>query len=89
MNQLSHEQRRDWLRLAKSENVGPATFRQLIARYGAAEAAIAALPELSRQGGLARSLRVYGLDEADADLERAARYGARFVVPGEAGYPPP
>ncbi len=85
---LSHEQRRDWLRLGKSENVGPATFRQLIARYGAAEAAIAALPELSRQGGLSRRLRVYGRDEAEADLDRAAHYGARFVVPGEAGYPP-
>ncbi|MGQ0484789.1 MAG: DNA-processing protein DprA [Hyphomicrobiales bacterium] len=85
---LSHEQRRDWLRLGKSENVGPATFRQLIARYGAPEAAIAALPELSRKGGLSRSLRVYGRDEAEADLERAAQYGARFVVPGEAGYPP-
>jgi DNA processing protein len=86
--QLSHEQRRDWLRLGKSENVGPATFRQLIARYGAAEAAITALPELSRKGGLSRSLRVYGRDEAEADLERAAQYGASLVVPGEAGYPP-
>lgn len=88
MNPLSHAQRRDWLRLAKSENVGPATFKQLLARYDSAEAAIAALPELSRKGGLARRLRVYGLDEADADIERAAQCGARFVVPGEAGYPP-
>jgi len=85
---LSHEQRRDWLRLAKSENVGPATFKQLTARYGNATAAIAALPELSRKGGLSRSLRVYGLDEAEADIERAAQYGARFVMPGELGYPP-
>ncbi len=85
---LSHEQRRDWLRLGKCENVGPATFRQLIARYSSAEAAIAALPELSRKGGLSRSLRVYGRDEAEADIERAGHYGARFVVPGEEGYPP-
>ena len=30
----SPEQRRDWLRLARTENVGPVTFEQLIQRYG-------------------------------------------------------
>ena len=54
---LSPRERRDWLRLSLSENVGPATFKSLIARYGDAAAALAALPELSRKGGLSRPLR--------------------------------
>ena len=33
---LSDGQRLHWLRLIRSENVGPATFRQLINRFGSA-----------------------------------------------------
>lgn len=84
---LTHSQRLDWLRLSLSENVGPATFRALIARYGDAGAALMALPELSRKGGLPRPIRLYGHDEAEADLERAAALGVQAVVAGEAHYP--
>ncbi len=88
MQLLDHNQRRDWIRLSQCENVGPATFRQLIAKYGSAADAIAALPELSRKGGLSRPLRLYAVEQAEADLERAAALGASFVVAGEPGYPP-
>ena len=44
MQLLDQTQRRDWIRLSQSENVGPATFRQLIGRYGSAAAALEALP---------------------------------------------
>ena len=48
---LNHHQRVAWLRLIRSENVGPATFRALVNELGGAEAAIDALPLLSRRGG--------------------------------------
>ena len=41
---LSDEQRFDWLRLARSENVGPRTFRALIENCGGARSALEALP---------------------------------------------
>ncbi len=85
--ELTNRQRRDWLRLSLSENVGPATFRYLIGRFGDAAAAIAALPELSRKGGMARPLRLYGEAEAESDLERGEALGAQAVVPGEKYYP--
>jgi DNA processing protein len=84
---LNDVQRRDWLRLIQSENVGPATFRQLINRFGSAGEAIAALPELSKKGGLNRPLRIYSEAKAEDDLANAARIGARFIAAGEAGYP--
>ncbi len=84
---LSDEERRDWLRLIKTENVGPATFRSLIARFGSAGQALAGLPDLSHKGGLKRPLAVYSRDAAESDLERAAALGARFVAAGEDGYP--
>jgi DNA processing protein len=85
---LTRQQRIDWIRLSQSENVGPQTFRSLITRFGGASAALAALPELSRSGGLKRPLRLLPSTEAEALLERAETLGASFVVAGEAGYPP-
>ncbi len=84
---LTHAERRDWLRLSLSENVGPITFRQLIARFGDAAAAIAALPDLSRKGGLSRPLRLYGVQEAEADLEKGNALGAQAVAAAEKDYP--
>jgi DNA processing protein len=47
---LNEEQRLDWLRLIRSDNVGPCTFRELVNHYGGARAALAALPGLARRG---------------------------------------
>ena len=85
--QLSDRQRLSWLRLIRSENVGPATFRALVNQFGGAEAALDALPALSRRGGRA-SIRVFTEAEAEAELEAADRAGASLVVMGEKGYPP-
>ena len=84
---LSDRQRVAWLRLIRTENVGPATFRDLINRYGSAEAAIEILPELMLSGGAARLVRIPSPAEAEAELERAQKLGARFVAIGEADYP--
>ncbi|MGB6947962.1 MAG: DNA-processing protein DprA, partial [Methyloceanibacter sp.] len=85
---LNERQRLSWLRLIRSENVGPATFRALVNQFGGAEAALDALPLLSRRGGRAQSIRVYALAEAEAELEATERVGARLVAMGEEGYPP-
>jgi DNA processing protein len=84
---LSDDERRDRLRLIKTENIGPVSFRALLAQFGSAAAALAALPQLSQRGGMRRGLSVCSRDEADRDLDRAAALGARFVTAGEPGYP--
>lgn len=85
---LSEVQRLAWLRLLRSENVGPATFRALVNQFGGAEAAIEALPALSRRGGRAQGIRLCSARDAERELEHAARIGAKLVAHGEAGYPP-
>jgi DNA processing protein len=55
---LSQRPRLSWLRLIRSENVGPVTFRALVNQFGADEAALDALPLLSRRGGRVHSIRV-------------------------------
>ncbi len=85
---LNRRQRLNWLRLIRSENVGPATFRALVNEFGGAEAAIAALPLLSRRGGRAQDIRLCSEAEAEAELDAAERLGAGLVAIGESGYPP-
>jgi DNA processing protein len=84
---LTDRQRLAWLRLIRSDNVGPVTFRELINHCGSAENALDMLPELSRRGGALRSIRVTSVADAEAELEMARRFGARFVGIGEADYP--
>ena len=84
---LSDNQRLDWLRLIRSENVGPRTFRSLVNHCGGAGTALTALPDLARRGGASRPLRVCPRDEAEREIAVAQRLGARFVALGEADYP--
>lgn len=84
---LTERQRISWLRLIRSDNVGPVTFRDLINHFGTAEAALDALPELSRRGAGARAFRVAPVAEAERELEVADRLGATFVGVGEPNYP--
>ena len=85
---LTERQRIAWLRLIRSDNVGPATFRDLINHFGSAETALDMLPELSRRGGSTRAIRVASTEQAERELVAAHRFGARFLGIGEPDYPP-
>jgi DNA processing protein len=84
---LTDAQRIDWLRLIRSENVGPRTFRALIAEFGGASRALQRVAELARRGGRSE-LRIPTREEAEAELAAAARMGVRYVALGEQEYPP-
>lgn len=85
---LTDPERRNWLRLARTENVGPVTFDQLIRRYGDPGAALAALPELSRRGGRAQPPAIPSLARIDAELAAGERLGARLICACEPDFPP-
>ena len=84
---LSDEQRLDWLRLIRSENVGPHTFRELVNHYGGARAALSALPALARRGGASGAARICSLADAEQELEAVRRQGIELVALGEPDYP--
>lgn len=84
---LSDEERIDWLRLIRAENVGPITFARLIDRYGSAAAAIDALPALAQRGGRAAPIVVPGRDTARREIDALARGGGRLLAVTEPGYP--
>ncbi|HEX8167472.1 MAG TPA: DNA-processing protein DprA [Beijerinckiaceae bacterium] len=84
-HRLTDEQRLAWLRLIRSESVGPRTFQALINRFGGAAAALEALPALARRAG--RTLKVTSRAEAERELEATQRLGGRLVATGEPEYP--
>ena len=84
---LSDEQRIDWLRLIRSQNVGPRTFRALINHFGGAHAALDALPGLARRGGGGSAPLIYSRAQAEREIETAYKLGAVFIGFGETDYP--
>jgi DNA processing protein len=84
---LTDQERLDWLRLARSDNVGTATFRKLIERFGTAGKALEKLPDLARKGGRKLVYRPYPESDARAELERLAALGARAIAWCEPDYP--
>jgi DNA processing protein len=76
----------DRLRLVRSPGIGPVTFRQLIARFGSAAAALSAAPDLARRGGGAPP-RLFGRDEAQREIARIEKLGAKYLALGQGLYP--
>lgn len=85
---LGDEQLVDWLRLIRSENIGPRTFRQLINRFGGASAALEALPELAARVTRGRKIRIAPRDEILQEIDESRMRGVRFATAGDPDYPP-
>ena len=85
---LTDAQRIDWLRLIRSDNVGPRTFRALVNHCGGARAALEALPGLARRGGAPKPGRICSAEEAERELGEARRLDISYLALGEPEYPP-
>jgi DNA processing protein len=75
------------LRLIRSATIGPVTYYQLLARFGSAEAALAAIPDLATRGG-GRPPRIAPRAEVEREMETVERLGASYLFLGSQGYPP-
>ena len=84
--QLSDAERSLWLRLYRSENVGPIAFRQLLQRYGTAQAALDALPDLAKRGGK-RGFKVFAAADAAREIDTLGKLGAKLIALCEPEYP--
>jgi DNA processing protein len=84
---LNPSERLDWLRLIRTENVGPVTFYQLLSRFGSAGAALEALPGLATRGGRHVPLAPYPKSFAERELAVAEKAGIALIAWGEPDYP--
>jgi DNA processing protein len=85
--QLSDAERLDWIRLIRTENVGPVTFHRLLGQYGSAKAALAALPELARRGGRVKPLTIPVKAVAEKELAAVRKGGGTLLCACEPDYP--
>jgi DNA processing protein len=76
----------DRLRLVRTTGIGPVTFRQLIRRFGSAAAALNAVPDLARRGG-GKPPRLWDRAEAEREIRRVEKLGARYLTLGQGLYP--
>ena len=81
--ELSYAERRDWLRLSRTATVGPVAFRDLLARYKTAGAALEALPSLVRRKGLS----IPPVEAIEAELEQSEQWGIKILASCEADFP--
>ena len=74
------QEKLDWLRLIRSQNVGPITFWKLLAKYGSAGKALKALPELAKRGG--RKLQAFPLTDARKEYQALQKIGGFLRLVG-------
>ena len=80
-------ERLDWLRLARTEAVGAATFAWLLGHFGTAADALDALPEMAKRGGRSGPLKIVTRDEAARELASGEAIGARLILGCDADFP--
>ncbi len=74
------------VRLLRSPNVGPISYRRLLRRFGDAATALAALPELAARGGA--PYRAAPEARIANEIVALKRAGARYLFHDSQGYPP-
>jgi DNA processing protein len=76
----------DWLRLARTPEVGPATFAQLIARFGRASSALEELPRLARRGG-GKTFVLATEEDTAREWDALEKAGGRLVLSCDPDFP--
>ena len=84
---LPDAEKLNWLRLFRTENVGPITFYKLVERYGSAGEALDALPELAARGGRKKPLKAPPASEIEREYEALHRFGGDIITAACEAYP--
>ena len=84
---MNYAEKIDRLRLCRSENVGAVTFRVLMRHFKTAAAALDALPDKARRGGMKKPLRICSAADAEREYAAVEKAGAEMIFLGENDYP--
>ncbi|MEM6780888.1 MAG: DNA-processing protein DprA [Pseudomonadota bacterium] len=86
---LDDTEKLNWLRLIRTDNVGPITFYRLIERFGTASKALEALPEFSKRGGRSKPLTAPPVGQIEKELNALHKLGGDIICACEEHYPLP
>ncbi|OKH89759.1 DNA-processing protein DprA [Thalassospira sp. TSL5-1] len=76
------------MRLARSSQIGPVTFRRLLEQFGAARHALDALPDIIAKSRAKRPVQIATREDTIAEIEAAQALSARPIIWGDPEYPP-
>ena len=76
-----------WLRLARTETVGPVAFQHLIRSYGSAAAALDVLPALARRAGRIGPPPICTPADAKAEIAQGESDGAQLILSCDTAFP--
>ncbi|MEL7446466.1 MAG: DNA-processing protein DprA, partial [Pseudomonadota bacterium] len=82
---LSQQEAFARIRLLRSPNIGPVSYRQLLGRFGTAAKALDALPELGARGK--RSYQPAPKDKIEREVENVRGASARYMFHDQPDYP--
>jgi len=84
---LERTEKLAWLRLARTPQIGPVTFANLIARFGTAQRAVEEAPRLAERGG-GKNFALPPKEDAARELDLLEAIGGRLIASCEAEFPP-
>lgn len=84
---LSQDEKFARIRLSRSENVGPITYKHLIAKYKSATSALEVLPSLAQKGGGKRQIKICKVSTLEKEISGIKAFGAKFLILGDIAYP--
>ncbi|MGB0920895.1 MAG: DNA-processing protein DprA [Alphaproteobacteria bacterium] len=85
---LSAVEKVAWLRLIRSENIGPRTFQMALERYQTASRALEILPELATKSGAKRKIKLASVDSVERELDAIDAAGGTLITLADDTYPP-
>ena len=87
MTTTNNDSKLDYLRLIRSENVGPITFYLLLKYFGSAKEALANINDFAKRGGKTKPIKLYPESEAQKEMDEVLALGAEIIAFNEDDYP--
>lgn len=84
--ELSEKEKLEWLKLIRTENVGPITFYKLIDTFGSAEKALQEIPNIAKRGGKLSKVRIPSDKEVLNEYKTLKKLGGEIVCACEPRY---
>ena len=80
---MNHQEKIDWLRLSRTETVGPITFHRLLNKYKTPAAALDILPVLTKN----KPIRICDVGTAEREFDALTKHGGQMIFAGDENYP--
>jgi len=84
---LSEKEKLNWIKLARTENIGPATFFRLLEIFGSPENALEKLPSLIDEMGHVKKTKIYSDRDLENELSGVKKFGAEILLYVDEAYP--